>query len=112
LSSRLLFKSVKIRIYKTIIFPVALYGREILSLTFREERRLRVSENRVLRLFGLRRDEMTGSWGMLHNEELHNSYSSPSIIIITKLTRMRQAEHVARMGIKSNVYRILLGKPE
>jgi hypothetical protein len=73
LSSRLLCKNIKIRIYKIIILPVVLYGLETLSLTLREEHRLRVFENRVLRrIFGPKRDEVTGGWRKLHNEELHN----------------------------------------
>jgi hypothetical protein len=81
LSSYLLPKYVKIRIYKIIILPVVLYGCETWSLTVREEHKLRVFENRVLRrIFGLKRDEVTGGWGKLHNEELHDLYSSPSII--------------------------------
>jgi hypothetical protein len=71
--------------YKTIILPVVLYGCETWPLTLREERRLRVFENRVLRrIFGPRRDEVTGGWRKLHNEELHDFYSSPSIIRIIK----------------------------
>jgi hypothetical protein len=75
---------------------------------------VRVCENRVVRrIFGLKRDEVTGGWRKLHNEELHNLYSSPSIIIMIKSRRMRWAEHVARMGGgKRNAYRILEGKPE
>jgi hypothetical protein len=72
-----------------------------------------VFENRVLRrIFGPKRDEVTGGWRKLHNEELHNLYSSPSIIRIIKSKRMRWAGHVARMGGKRNTYRILVGKPE
>jgi hypothetical protein len=72
LSSRLLSRNLKAKIYKTIILPVVLYGCETWSLTLREENRLRVFENRVLReLFGSKRDEVTGEWGKLHNEELH-----------------------------------------
>jgi hypothetical protein len=79
----------------------------------REEHRLRVFENRVLRkIFGAERDEVTGGWRKLHNEELHNLYSSPSIIRIIKSRRMRWAEHVARMGEKRDVYMLLVGKPE
>jgi hypothetical protein len=75
----LLSKNIKIRIYKTIILPVALYGCETWSLTLREDHRLGVFESRVLRrIFGPRRDEVTGDWRKLHNEELHNS--SPNII--------------------------------
>jgi hypothetical protein len=86
----------KLRIYKTIILPVVLYGCETWSLTLREEHRLRVFENRVLRrIFGPRRDEVTGEWRKLHNEEPHDLYSSPSIIRIIKSWRMRWTGHVA-----------------
>jgi hypothetical protein len=72
-----------------------------------------VFENRVLgRIFGPKRDEVTGDWRKLHNEELHNLYSSPSVIRMTKSRRMRRAGHVARMGEKKNEYRILVGNPE
>jgi hypothetical protein len=92
---------------------VVLYGWETLSLTLSEEHRLRVFENRVLRrIFGLKRDEVTGEWKKLHNVELHDLYSSPSIIRIMKSRMMRWAGHVARMGKKRNVYRLLVGKPE
>jgi hypothetical protein len=75
--------------------------------------KLRVFENRVLRrIFGPKRDGVTGGWRKLHNEELHNLYSSPSIIRIIKSRRMKWAGHVARMGEKRNVYRLLVGKPE
>jgi hypothetical protein len=81
LSSRLLSKNVKIRKYKTIILPAVLFGCENLSLTLRVEHTLRVSENTLLRrIFGPKRDEMTGGWRKLLNEELHNFYSSSSII--------------------------------
>jgi hypothetical protein len=81
---------VKIKIYKTIILPVVLYGCETSSLTLREEHRLRVFENRVLRrIFGPKRDEVTGGWRKLHNEELHGLYSSPSIIRVMKTRRMK-----------------------
>jgi hypothetical protein len=94
LSSCLLLKNVKVRIYKTIILPVVLYGCETWSLTLRE------------------RHKLTGGWRKLHNEKLHNVYSSPSIIRIIKSRRMKWAGHVARMGEKRNVYRLLVGKPE
>jgi hypothetical protein len=82
-------------------------------LTLREEHRLRVFENRVLRrIFGPKRDEVTGEWIKLLNEELHNMYSSPNIIITIKSRRMRWAVHVARMGENRNANRILVGKPE
>jgi hypothetical protein len=101
------------RIYKTIILPVVLYGCETWSVALREELRLRVFENRVLRrIVGPKRDKVTGELRKLHNEELHDLYSSPSIIRITKSRRMRWAGHVARMGEKMNAYRFLVGKPE
>jgi hypothetical protein len=88
-----------LRIYETIILPVVLYGCETWSLTLREEHRLRVFEDMVLRRrFGRGRDEVTGDWRKLHNEELHNLYSSPNIIRMIKSWRLRWAEHVARMG--------------
>jgi hypothetical protein len=80
-------KNLKIKTNKTVILPVVLYGYETWSLTLRDEHRLRVFENRVLRIFGPKREE-DGSWGKLHNDELHSLYSSP------------------------NVYRVLVGRPE
>jgi hypothetical protein len=81
---------VKIKIYKTIILPVVLCGCKTLSLTLREEHRLRVFENRVLRrIFGLTRHEVIGGWRKLHIEELHGLYSSRSIIKVIKARRMR-----------------------
>jgi hypothetical protein len=104
-------KKLKIRIYKTIVLLVVLYGCETWSLTLREEHRLRVSENRVLRrIFGPIRDEVTGGWRKLHNEVLHSLYSSPSIIRI--ISRLRWARHIAGMGEKRKAYRILARKPE
>jgi hypothetical protein len=76
--------NVKIRIYKTIILPVVLYGCETWYITLTKEHRLRVFQNRVMRIFGPRRDEVTGDWRILHNEELHNLYYSPSIIRMIK----------------------------
>jgi hypothetical protein len=93
-----LSKTIRIRLYK-IILPVVLYGCETWSLTLKEEHRLRVFENRVLRrTFGPKRDDVRGGWRKRHNEELHNLYSSPSIIRMTKSRRMRSAGHVAQMG--------------
>jgi hypothetical protein len=113
LSSRFLSKNFKIKIHKTIILPVVLYGCETWSLTLRQEQRLGVFENRVLRrIFGRKRDEVTGEWTKLHNEEFHDLYYSPSIIRIMKARRMRWAGHVARMGEKRNAYRLLVGKSE
>jgi hypothetical protein len=75
--------------------------------------RLRVSENRVLRrIFGPKRDEVTGEWRKLHNKELHDLYYSPSLIRIMKSRRIRWTGHVARMGEKRNAYRLLVGKPK
>jgi hypothetical protein len=79
----------------------------------REGRKLRVFENRVLkRIFGPRRDEVTGEWRRLHNEELNDLYTSPNIVRVIKSRRMRWAGHVARMGEERVVYRVLMGKPE
>jgi hypothetical protein len=105
--------NVKVKICKTLILPLALYGCETSSLTLREEHRLRVFENRVLRrMFGPKRDEVTGQWRKLHSEELHNLYSSPDIIRQIKSRRMRWAGNVARMGEERKLYKVLVGKPE
>jgi len=79
----------------------------------REEMKLRVFENKVLsRIFGPRKDEVTGEWRRLHNENFNDLYSSPNIVRVIKSRRMRWAGHVARMGEESGVYRILVGKPD
>ena len=98
LSSRLLSRNLKIKIYRTIILPLVLYGCETWSLTLREKRKLRVFENMVLR--------------RVHNEELNDLYSSPNIVRVIKSRRMRWAGHVARMGEERGVYRGLVWKPE
>jgi len=77
----------------------------------REERKLKVFQNMVLRrIFGPRRDEVTGEWRRLHNEELNDLYSSPNIVRVMKSRRMRWAGHVARMGEERGVYRVLVGE--
>ena len=87
--NRLLYKNLKIKIYRTIILPIVLYGCETWSLKSREERKLRVFENMVLRrIFGPRRDEVTGEWRGLHNEELNDLYCSPNIVRVIKWRRM------------------------
>ena len=113
LSSSLLSKNLKIKIYRTIILPVVLCGCETWLLILREERRLRVFENRMLRrIFGPTWDEVTWEWRKLHNEELNDLYSSPNNVRVIKSKRIRRAGHVARMGKRRGVYRILVGKSE
>jgi len=95
----LLSKNLKIKIYRTIILPVLLYGCETWSLTLREERKLRVFENKVLRrIFGRRSDEVTGDWRRLHDEELNDLYTSPNTVRVIKSRRMGWAGQVALMG--------------
>jgi hypothetical protein len=92
LSSGLLSKHVNVKIYKTIILPAVVYGCETWFLKLREEHRFRMFENRVFRrMFGPKRDEVTGNWRKLHNEELHNLYSTPNIIRMIKSRRMKWA---------------------
>jgi hypothetical protein len=86
------------KIYGTVILPVVFYGRETWSLTVREEHRLRVFENRVLRRIGPKRVEVTGEWRKLHNKELNDLHSSPNIVRLIKLRRTRWVGHVALMG--------------
>ncbi|KAJ4449247.1 hypothetical protein ANN_00644 [Periplaneta americana] len=113
LSSSLLSKNLKFRIYETVILPFVLYGFETWTLTLREKQRLRVFENKVIRkIFGTKRDEVTGEWRKLYNAELHALFSSPDIIRNIKSGRLRWAEHVARMGESRNSYRVLVGRPE
>jgi hypothetical protein len=106
-------QNIKIKIYRTIILPVVLYGCETWSLTFCEERRLRVFENRVLRrVFGPKRDEVAGERRKLHKEELNDLYSLPNIVRVVKSIPMRWTGHVVLMGEDRGVHRVLVGKPE
>jgi hypothetical protein len=105
--------TVLLKIYRTLILPVVLCGCQNWSLTLREEHRLRVFENRVLRgIFGPKRDGVTGEWRRLHNEELYDLYSSPNIIWVIKSRSMRWARLLARMGEGKGAYKILVGRPE
>jgi hypothetical protein len=105
-------QNLKIKIYKTVIFPVVLYGYKIWSLNLREEHTLRVFQNKVLRrIFGPKREE-DGSWRKFHNDELHSLYSSPNIVRVIKSWRVRWAVHVACMGEGRGIYRVLVGRPE
>jgi hypothetical protein len=111
-SSRLISRNLKIKIYKTVILPVVLYRCETWSLSLGEVHRLRVFESRVLRkIFGPKSEE-DGSWRKLHNDELHDLYSSPNIVRVIKSRRMRWTGRVARMGEGRGVYRALVGRPE
>jgi len=101
------------KIYRTIILPTVLYGCETWSLTLREECKLRLFENTVLRrVFGPKRDEVTGEWRKFHNEELRDLYSLPNIVRVVKSRRMRWAGHVACIGEGRGVHRVLVGKLE
>jgi hypothetical protein len=111
MSSCLLSRNVKIKIYKIIILPVVFYGRETWSLKLREEHRLRVFVSRMLGgIFVPKRDEVTGGWIKLHNEELHNLYCSPNWDDQIKEDEMGGT--CSAYGEMRNVYRILIGKPE
>ena len=112
LSSSLLYKNLKIKIYRTIILPVVLYGCETWSFKLRVEHRLRVFEKRLLRrLFGAKRDGITREWRKQHNEVLNVLYTSPNIFQVIKSRKVRWASHVACMRERS-VYRVLVGKPK
>jgi hypothetical protein len=113
LSPSLPSKNVKIKIYRTITFPVVLYGCETWSLILREECRLRVFENRVPRkLFEPKRDEVTGERRRSYNKELYALHSSLNIIRKIRLRRLRWAGNVARTRTCQDAYRVLVGKPE
>jgi hypothetical protein len=105
-------RNLKIKIHKTVILPVVLYGCETSSLTLREEHRLRFFGKIMLRkIFGPKREEDVW-WIELHNDELHSPYSSPNIVRVIKSRRMRWAGHVARRGEGRGVYRVLVGRPK
>ena len=113
LSSSLLYKNIKVKIYRTTVLPVVLSGCDTWSLTLRDGRRLRVFENSVLRrISGPKRDEVTEEWRKLYNEELNDLYSSPNIIQVIISRTMRWVRHEARMGERRGVYKVLVGKPE
>jgi hypothetical protein len=106
-------KNDTINIYMTIILPVVLYGCETWSLTLRDECRLKVFENGVLRrIFWPKRDEVRREWRKLHNHGLNDRHSSPNIVRVIKSRGIRWAGHVTRMGEKRGVYRVLVGKHE
>jgi len=112
LSFSLLSKILRLR-YSTLILHVVLYGCENWSLTLREELRRRVFENRVLRkIFGPKREVVTWVWRKLHEEELNDPYPLPNIFRVVKSRVMRWVGHVAHMGERRGIYRVLVGKPE
>ena len=113
LSCRLLLKNLKIKIYRNIILPVVLYWCENWSLMLREERRLTVFENRVLRrIFWPEMDEVTREWKRLDNEELNELYCSPNIFRVIKSRKMRWLGYVARIEERRGLYNVLVAKPE
>ena len=108
MSSSLLSKNIKIKIHRTIILPVSLYGCVTWSLILREERRLRLFENWILRrIFGPERDEVTGERGKLHNDELNGLYASPNIVRLVK-----SMSEMGEVCSTYRVYRVLVGKPK
>ena len=112
-SSSLLSKNLKIKVQRNAILPAVLYVYETWSLTWREERRQRVFEKRVLRrIFGPKKDEVTGEWRKVHNEELSDLYSSPNIVRVIKSKRVRWAGHVARVRERRDSSMVLVEKPD
>ena len=113
LSSSLLSNNLKIEIYRTTILPVVLSECETWSLIVRDEPRLRMFENRLLRrIFVPKRDEVRGEWRKVPYEELNDLYCSPNIVRVIKSRRMRWEGHVTPMGEGRGMYRVLVGKPE
>jgi hypothetical protein len=113
MSSSLLSKNVKIKVHRTITLPFVLCGFGTLSLTSREEHRLKVFEDRVRRkIFRPKWEEVTGKWTRLSNEEFYELYSSPNTIRMSKSKKMRLSGHVGRMGERRGTYRVLVGKCE
>jgi hypothetical protein len=107
----MLSKKIKIMVYRSIIFPVVLYGRETWSFTLMEEHRLNMFKNRVLRnAFGLQRDEVPRQWRGLHKEKLNDLYSLPNII--QGIKKNDTGGHVTHMGDRKGAYRFLVGRPE
>ena len=110
LSSNLLSNNNTYQDIQNHKFACCFYGCERYSFTLREEYRLRVFKNRVLQIiFGPKKDEVTGEWRKLHNEQLHDLYCSPNIFRVMKLRRMRWAGHVAHMGKRGGAYRVWQG---
>jgi hypothetical protein len=110
---RIHYPYLKIKMYRGIILPVVLYGCETWLFTVGEESRLRVFEKRELRrIFGIKGDEVTGTWVRLYNEELNDLYSSPNMIWVIKSRRMSWMGHVACMGDRRSAYRVLVGRAE
>jgi hypothetical protein len=108
-----LSKNIKIKIYRTIKLPLVMYGCETLSLTLREERRLRVFENRLLRrIFEPKKNAVTGQWRKQRNEEINDLCCSPNNFRVIKSRRMRWAEHLAGLGERRGIYKDFVGKPE
>ena len=106
-------QNTKLKVYTTIILPAVLYGCETWSPTLREERRLQVFENRVLRTIIVpKREEVTVTWIKVHMEEVNDLYPSSNIVPVIKSRRMRWAGHVALMWERTGVYRVFVGKPE
>jgi hypothetical protein len=113
LSFHLLCRSIKVNIFRVIILPLVLYGCETWSVTLREEHRLRVFENRVLRrIFGPKRDEVTGERRKLHSGELHNLYSVPFHHYACEIKENEVGRTCGTHGRERKVYKVLVGKPE